>query len=54
MHSLRTSPISSFFEMIPDTPNETSASGVYLAAFILGHMNSVFVYARMHLGIPTD
>ncbi|WP_199913877.1 hypothetical protein [Stenotrophomonas sp. YAU14A_MKIMI4_1] len=29
-------------------------SGVYLAAFILGHMNSVFVYARMHLGIPTD
>lgn len=30
------------------------ATGVYLAVFILGHMNSVFVYARAHLGIPTD
>jgi len=29
-------------------------SGVYLAIFILGHMNSVFIYARGHLGIPTD
>jgi len=30
------------------------ATGVYLAVFILGHMNSVFVYARTVLGIPTD
>lgn len=30
------------------------ASGVYLAVFILGHMNSVFIYARWHLGIETD
>jgi hypothetical protein len=30
------------------------ASGAYLSAFILGHMNSVFVYARSFLGIPTD
>lgn len=30
------------------------ASGVYLAVFILGHMNSVFLYARTYLGIPTD
>jgi len=30
------------------------ASGVYLSLFILGHMNSVFVYARRFLGIPTD
>lgn len=29
-------------------------TGVYLAAFVLGHMNSVFVYARTVLGIPTD
>lgn len=29
------------------------ASGFYLSVFILGHMNSVFVYARTHLGIPT-
>lgn len=27
------------------------ASGVYLAVFILGHMNSVFIYARSFLGI---
>jgi hypothetical protein len=30
------------------------ASGVYLSVYILGHMNSVFVYARTFLGIPTD
>jgi hypothetical protein len=30
------------------------ASGAYLSMFILGHMNSVFVYARSFLGIPTD
>ena len=30
------------------------ASGVYLSVYILGHMNSVFVYARSFLGIPTD
>ncbi|WP_246571575.1 hypothetical protein [Bradyrhizobium liaoningense] len=29
-------------------------SGAYLSLFILGHMNSVFVYARSFLGIPTD
>lgn len=30
------------------------ASGVYLSVFILGHMNSVFIYARTFLKIPTD
>jgi hypothetical protein len=30
------------------------ASGAYLSLFILGHMNSVFVYARSFIGIPTD
>lgn len=30
------------------------ATGVYLAVFVLGHMNSVFIYARTYLGIPTD
>lgn len=30
------------------------ASGVYLAVFVIGHMNSVFVYARAYLGIQTD
>ena len=30
------------------------ASGAYLSMFILGHMNSVFMYARSFLGIPTD
>jgi hypothetical protein len=30
------------------------ASGAYLSLFILGHMNSVFIYARRFLGIPTD
>jgi hypothetical protein len=29
------------------------ASGFYLSLFILGHMNSVFIYARTYLGIPT-
>ncbi|WAU76559.1 hypothetical protein [Acinetobacter sp. TR3] len=30
------------------------ASGLYLSIFILGHMNSVFIYARTYLGIETD
>ncbi|WP_377831040.1 hypothetical protein ACFKHW_40325 (plasmid) [Bradyrhizobium lupini] len=30
------------------------ASGAYLSLYILGHMNSVFIYARTFLGIPTD
>ena len=30
------------------------ASGLYLSVFVLGHMNSVFLYARTYLGIPTD
>jgi len=30
------------------------ASGAYLSMFIIGHMNSVFIYARSFLGIPTD
>lgn len=30
------------------------ASGFYLSVFILGHMNSVFIYARAFLGIQTD
>ena len=30
------------------------ASGAYLSLFILGHMNSVFIYARTILRIPTD
>lgn len=30
------------------------ASGACLSLFILGHMNSVFIYARSFLGIPTD
>lgn len=29
-------------------------SRAYLSLFILGHMNSVFIYARSFLGIPTD
>jgi hypothetical protein len=41
---------------IPQTFHKTYqlASGAYLSLFILGHMNSVFVYARRVLGIPTD
>ncbi|MDH1471202.1 hypothetical protein [Shewanella sp. GD03713] len=30
------------------------ASGIFMAIFILGHMNSVFIFARTYLGIPTD
>lgn len=30
------------------------ASGVFLSLFILGHMNSVFVFARLYLGIDTN
>jgi hypothetical protein len=30
------------------------ASGAYLVFFILGHMDSVFIYARGYAGIPTD
>jgi hypothetical protein len=30
------------------------ASGVFMSVFILGHMNSVFVFARSFLKIPTD
>jgi hypothetical protein len=30
------------------------ASGRYLSLYIFGHMNSVFIYARSFLGIPTD
>ena len=30
------------------------ASGFYLSVFILGHMNSVFLYARTYQGISTD
>jgi hypothetical protein len=30
------------------------ASGLYLSVFVIGHMNSVFVYARTYLGIQTD
>ena len=30
------------------------ASGAYLSLFILGHMNSVLIYARRFLAIPTD
>ncbi|WP_439407403.1 hypothetical protein ACNJX9_39270 [Bradyrhizobium sp. DASA03076] len=30
------------------------ASGAYLSLYILGHMNSVVIYARIFLAIPTD
>ena len=30
------------------------ASGVFLAVYILGHMNSVFIYGRAYLGIDTN
>jgi len=30
------------------------ASGVFMSVFILGHMNSVFIFARTWLDIPTD
>lgn len=29
------------------------ASGIYLALYVLGHMNSVFIFARTYLGIDT-
>jgi hypothetical protein len=29
------------------------ASGVYLAFYVLGHMNSVFIFARTYLGVDT-
>ena len=29
-------------------------SGIFLAAYVLGHMNSVFVFARLYLGIDSD
>lgn len=29
-------------------------SGIFTAVFILGHMNSVFIFARLWLNIPTD
>ena len=30
------------------------ASGIFLAAYLLGHMNSAFVFARLDLGIDSD
>jgi hypothetical protein len=30
------------------------ASGIYLAFYVIGHMNSVFIFARTFLGIDTD
>jgi hypothetical protein len=30
------------------------ASGIFLVVYVLGHMNSVFVYARLYLGIDSD
>lgn len=30
------------------------ATGMYLAVYIVGHMDSVFVYARSYLAIPSD
>lgn len=30
------------------------ATGVFMSVFILGHMNSVFIFARTWLNIPTD
>jgi hypothetical protein len=29
-------------------------SGIFLAAYVLGHMNSVFIFGRLYLGIDTD
>jgi len=31
-----------------------TGSGIFLAAYVLGHMNSVFVFARLYLGIDSD
>ena len=30
------------------------ASGIFLAAYLLGHTNSAFVFARLYLGIDSD
>ena len=30
------------------------ASGIFLAAYLLGQMNSVFVFARLYLGVDSD
>ena len=30
------------------------AGGIFLAAYLLGHMNSAFVFARLDLGIDSD
>lgn len=30
------------------------ATGIYLAAYVVGHMDSVFVFARTYLAIPSD
>jgi hypothetical protein len=30
------------------------ATGIFLAAYVLGHMNSVFIFGRLYLGIDTD
>ena len=30
------------------------ASGILLVAYLLGHMNSAFVFARLYLGIDSD
>ena len=30
------------------------ASGIFLAAYLLGHMNSAFVFARLDLEIDSD
>jgi hypothetical protein len=30
------------------------ASGIFLAAYVLGHMNSVFVFARLYFRIDSD
>jgi hypothetical protein len=30
------------------------ATGIFLAAYVLGHMNSVFVFARLYLSIDSD
>ena len=31
-----------------------TVTGTYLGIYIVGHMNSVFTYARLHEGIDTD
>src|SRR5579863_8862869 len=34
--------------------NPGYSSGIFLAAYVLGHMNSVFVFARLYLGVDSD